>query len=104
MTMEKLDILPELSAEAIKTFRTVRGWSQQELASILSVGVATISRWERGTFPTGTAAAILRTLVAYTVFESGVSVLIHGEGYTIYRLLRGIFEQGTDDNISCIEG
>ena len=36
---------------ALKRLREAAGLSQQELASLIGVGVATISRWERGASP-----------------------------------------------------
>jgi DNA-binding transcriptional regulator YiaG len=64
VTMEIRKLHLDLSPKAIKTLRQTLSLSQQELASVLGVGVATVSRWERGTAPSGTAALILRTLIS----------------------------------------
>ncbi len=37
-----------LTPNEIKTIREKSGWSQQHLADLTGLGVATISRWERG--------------------------------------------------------
>jgi DNA-binding transcriptional regulator YiaG len=63
-TMENQNTPLELNPKAIKTLRQALRLSQQELASVLGVGVATVSRWERGTLPSGTAALILRMLIS----------------------------------------
>ena len=56
---------PELTPKTIKNFRKESELSQQNLASILGVGIATIKRWEKGDIaPSGTAAAILNTVIA----------------------------------------
>jgi len=81
----------ELSPEAIKTLRQTLSLSQQEFATVLGVGVATVSRWERGTLPSGTAALILRTLISEPSSMRETSVASRS-GYAIYRLLKGIFE------------
>ncbi len=56
---------PELRSETIKDFRRTRGLTQQDLATLLGVGVATVSRWEKGTPPTGTAAEVLNAAIAW---------------------------------------
>jgi DNA-binding transcriptional regulator YiaG len=91
-TMENQNPSLELNPKSIKTLRQTLRLSQQELASVLGVGVATVSRWERGTTPSGTAALILRTLLSEPScikVASGAS----GSGYAIYRLLKNVFEQ-----------
>ena len=52
-----------LTPEHIKSFRRAHGLSQQALAIQLGVGIATVGRWEHGTSPSGTAAAILHTVM-----------------------------------------
>jgi DNA-binding transcriptional regulator YiaG len=77
----------EIPSEAIKQFRESKGLSQQQFASMLNVGVASLSRWENGAKkPTGTAAAVLSALVG----GSRVAGLT-GSGYAIYRLLKDCF-------------
>jgi DNA-binding transcriptional regulator YiaG len=84
-----------LSPESIRTFRTERNFSQQELATILNVGVVSVSRWETGeTKPSGTAAAVLATLIADDLQKGHMSpVGPLASGYAIYQLLRERFEK-----------
>ena len=94
--MDTSETLSELTPEAIKCFRNMKGLSQQNLATQLGVGVATVSRWERGTLPTGTAAAVLRTVIASSNFGLKSRATICGAGYSIYQLLKEVFELDTD--------
>ncbi|MEW6350262.1 MAG: helix-turn-helix domain-containing protein [Thermodesulfobacteriota bacterium] len=87
----------DISPEAIKKFREGKGLSQQQLASMLNVGVASLSRWENGTkHPSGPAAAILAALIGGKDVESAgmLGVGLVGSGYAIYRLLKERFEGG----------
>ena len=53
-----------LAPESIKRWRESRGITQQQLADMLRVGVASIIRWEKGSAePSGSAAAILEALI-----------------------------------------
>jgi transcriptional regulator with XRE-family HTH domain len=55
----------EVSGEAIRDLRKRKNLTQEELASVLGVGIATIRRWEAGTAkPTGNNDALLRQLMA----------------------------------------
>jgi transcriptional regulator with XRE-family HTH domain len=83
----------KISSSTIKHWRKKLGLSQQDLAQILNVGVATISRWENdGCEPTGTAGAILATLTSdKNRTELVVSAAIGG-AETLYRLLKDHFE------------
>jgi transcriptional regulator with XRE-family HTH domain len=83
---------PGLTPEAIQQFRRERGLSQQELAAILGVGVATVSRWETGqASATGTAAIVLQTVI--TAAHTGLTPdLWLGSGNAIYQLLRDVFD------------
>jgi transcriptional regulator with XRE-family HTH domain len=83
---------PGLTPEAIQQFRKERRLSQQELAAILGVGVATVSRWETGQASvTGTAAIVLQTVI--TASHSGLTPdLWLGSGNAIYQLLRDVFD------------
>ena len=94
--MNTIRKFPELRSETIKGFRRARGLSQQDLAMLLGVGVATVSRWERGTPPTGTAAEVLHAAVAGLVFGHNPVEMTHGSGYLIYRLLKEVFEHEKD--------
>ncbi len=112
-----------ITPEAIKKFRQDNGLTQQQLAAILNVGIASISRWEAGKkSPTGTAAAILEALLSPSTAGAaktinsllGVSpsmlgaaglmgaVVIPGfvgglgSAYSIYRLLKRKFEGASD--------
>jgi transcriptional regulator with XRE-family HTH domain len=80
-----------ITPEAILHFRKQQGLSQQALASILGVGVATVSRWETGQASvTGTAAVILHTVI--TAAHAGLTAeLSRGSGHAIYQLLKGVF-------------
>jgi DNA-binding transcriptional regulator YiaG len=91
-TMETQNTHLELNPKAIKTLRQALRLSQQELASVLGVGVATVSRWERGTAPSGTAALILHTLISEPSRTKETSVASRS-GYALYRLLKNIFER-----------
>lgn len=93
----------KITPDDIRRFRKQKELSQQALASILGVGVATISRWENGEAkPTGTAAVILSTLIAgsagaFNEMKSSIAVTggmpgTLGSGYAIYQLLKEIFE------------
>jgi transcriptional regulator with XRE-family HTH domain len=83
----------EITPEAIKKFREDKGLSQQQLASMLNVGVASLSRWENGSKePTGPAAAILAALIGGTMAGSALGMGLVGSGYAIYRLLKERFE------------
>jgi DNA-binding transcriptional regulator YiaG len=92
VTMETQNTHLDLNPKAIKTLRKALSLSQQELASVLGVGVATVSRWERGTVPSGTAALILHTLISEPSRMKETSVTSKS-GYAIYRLLKDIFER-----------
>ena len=83
---------PGLTAVAIQQFRKEKGLSQQELATILGVGVATVSRWETGQAKvTGTAAIVLQTVI--TASHTGLTPdLWLGSGNAIYQLLRDVFD------------
>jgi transcriptional regulator with XRE-family HTH domain len=83
---------PGLTAETIQQFRKDKGLSQQELATILGVGVATVSRWETGQASvTGTAAVVLQTVI--TAAHTGLTPdLWLGSGNAIYQLLRDVFD------------
>jgi transcriptional regulator with XRE-family HTH domain len=79
--------------EAIRKFREAKGLSQQQLASMLNVGVSSLSRWENGTKePTGTASAVLAALVGGEAATNPAEVGLMGSGYAIYRLLKDRFE------------
>jgi transcriptional regulator with XRE-family HTH domain len=82
---------PVPTPKAIQQFRKQKGLSQQHLASILGVGVATVSRWETGQAKvTGTAAVVLRTVIAAS--HTGLTAeLSRGSGYAIYQLLKDVF-------------
>lgn len=84
----------KIMPKAIIDFRKKKGLSKQQLASMLNVGVASLSRWEKGTKePTGSAAAILAALIggANAGVMPGIGLLV-GSGYAIYRLLKERFE------------
>ena len=84
---------PTITPEAIRKFREDKGLSQQQLASMLNVGVASLSRWENGTKePTGPAAAILAALIGGTGLGGVLGMGLVGSGYAIYRLLKERFE------------
>ena len=84
---------PTITPEAISKFRKDKGLSQQQLASMLNVGVASLSRWENGTKePTGPAAAILAVLIGGTGLGGVLGMGLVGSGYAIYRLLKERFE------------
>lgn len=83
----------EITPEAIRKFREDKRLSQQQLASMLNVGVASLSRWENGTKePTGPAAAILAALIGGASVGGMLGVGLVGSGYAIYRLLKERFE------------
>jgi transcriptional regulator with XRE-family HTH domain len=81
-----------LTPEAIQQFRKDRGLSQQQLASILGVDVATIARWETGQANVaGTALVVLQTVI--TAAHTGLTAdLWLGSGNAIYQLLRDVFD------------
>jgi len=94
----------ELKAQMIKELRKKMGWSQQDLAKLLDVGIASISRWENGEKkPTGTAGVILASLVAALVSGLNPNALKGaalmpgspiGSAYGIYQMLKKIFKNG----------
>jgi transcriptional regulator with XRE-family HTH domain len=104
MTMKTQNRCSDLSAEAIKTLRKKWDLSQQELATLLGVGIATVSRWERGTPPTGTAAAVLRVVIASSVFGLRGTSMTGGTGYAIYCMLKEVFERDQDNTHLSLEG
>ena len=81
-----------LTPEAIQRFRQDKGLSKHDLASLLGVGVATISRWENGqAHATGTAAVVLQTVIAAS--HTGLTLdLSLGRGHEIYQLLKDVFD------------
>ena len=80
-----------ITPEAIKRFRQRKNLSQQQFASILHVGVGTVSRWENGLKPpSGTAAAVLESLLSDGP-ANGVGPV--ASGYSIYVLLKERFER-----------
>lgn len=89
-----------LTPGAINRFRKEKGLSQQDLATVLGAGVATVSRWENGEAqPTRTAAAVLTTVVAAALGDGapGASRTLGVpqrlcSGYAIYQLLKAAFE------------
>jgi len=83
-----------LTPESIRRLRKERGLSQQDLATILNVGVISVSRWETGqTKPIGTAAAVLATLISgITRHQDLAPVGPLASGYAIHRLLKSHFE------------
>ena len=83
-----------LTPESIRRFRVEKGLSQQALATILNVGMISVSRWETGASkPSGTAAAVLATLISgVTRYEELGSVGPLASGYAIHQLLKGHFE------------
>jgi len=89
----------ELTPEAIKNFRKDGGLSQQNLALILGVGIATIKRWEKGEInPSGTAAAILNTVIAASLgkpikTDAGTVCAGIATAKEIYELLKKVFEE-----------
>jgi len=101
-----------LTPESIRAFRESKGMSQQQLADLLGVGVATVSRWEstgdRSKKPSGTGALVLKTLIAKqkglidpTKKELWVGPLASialgvgaiGAGFALYRVLKSVFEE-----------
>lgn len=52
-----------MSPETIKQFRKTKGWSQAELAGVLGVDQATVSRIENGSEPSGPVALLLAQLL-----------------------------------------
>jgi transcriptional regulator with XRE-family HTH domain len=87
----------EIPPEAIRKFREDKGLSQQQLASMLNVGVASLSRWENGSKkPTGTAAAVLAALIGGSGVAGSTGFGLTDSGYAIYRLLKDRFEGEQD--------
>jgi len=91
----------EIHGSQIRDFRKANRLNQQELASILNVGITTVSRWETGdSRPTGTARAVLATLLtndsgrrlARLGRGAAVSEGLIGSGYALYTLLKRRFE------------
>lgn len=92
---------PEIDGIQIRKFRKANKLNQQELASILNVGITTVSRWETGdSRPTGTARAVLATLLTNNSAQqltrlgrgAAVSEGLIGSGYALYTLLKKRFE------------
>lgn len=89
----------ELTPDKIKALSEKLGLSRQELALRLGVDPATVARWENGTSsPTGTAAAVLKALIASTVLGIGGIGLIPMclPAYGIYSLLAAAFKNAND--------
>jgi len=94
-----------VTPEAIKEYRQANKLSQQDLASMLGVGISTIKRWEKGTIePTGTAAAILNTTMAsFLGADDDVtigSVAGSSVSRSIFHMLKGVFEDESTRKVS----
>ena len=71
----------------IKNFMSEEGLTPGKLAAILNVAETTVHRWLKGEArPTGTAAAVLWTLIGIGGLAIGAAAVSSGLG--IYRLLR----------------
>lgn len=81
-----------VTPEAIVAYRQQNSLTQQKLAEILGVGIATVNRWERGEAkPTGTVEIVLKAaLFGAAVAATGFAA------YGIYSILKKAFEP-TDD-------
>jgi DNA-binding transcriptional regulator YiaG len=107
---------PVLTGDVIRKFREDKNLTQQQFAQLLGIGVATVNRWERNLAkPSGTAEAILKTLIAPAAtsaaligggtlagagMASGVASIVVGPigvagiaSYAIYQMLREIFDR-----------
>lgn len=74
-----------LTPSRIRELRVAANLRQEDIAVLLSVGIATVSRWERpeGTLPTGFSRQILEaldTLAKARVDLSTISVLLRQAG------------------------
>jgi len=96
----------EISGTDIRNFRKENNLNQQDLATILNVGITTISRWENNAAKsTGTAEAVLASLLHNRsigrLCELGTGAAVAGgllgSGYALYTLLKRRFE-GEDCN------
>ena len=52
----------KLQPEEIKQIRTDRSWTQADMAVVLGVSSNTVSQWETGVEPRGTAPKLLRLI------------------------------------------
>lgn len=89
----------KLTPENIKKWREENNLTQQQVAELLGIGVATVARWEAGTAkPTGTASTVLTTVITGSKFKGNLLQalpLIGGSlvaGYAIYKLLSQVFD------------
>jgi len=90
-----------ISQKEIKNFREIKGFTQQQLASILGISIGTVRRWEseKGAEPSGTAAMILRALIDAEFRESNANNLTNGQlaSRSVYQLLSAIYENHTTE-------
>ncbi len=63
-----------MSPEAIKKLRESRNWSQQQLAEMLGVDQATVSRIERGSEPRGPVKRLLERIMAEPAEDSAITL------------------------------
>jgi|GEM_PF-2129288 len=91
----------EISGADIKNFRKTNNLNQQDLASILNVGITTVNRWvSNAAKPTGTVEPILACLLnsksVGRLCELGTGAAVAGgllgSGYALYTLLKSRFE------------
>lgn len=103
-----------ISVEKIRNLRRLKNWSQEDMASLLGVSVTTISRWEsknNSSYPTGTAAIVLGTLIAilekelstreseigqraiWELIATDKGLTVIAKGYALYKVLDDIFRE-----------
>jgi transcriptional regulator with XRE-family HTH domain len=75
---EVMSVAVAAFGKKLRTLRTARGWSQQQLANELDMGIAQIARYERGlSQPTleviKKAAVIFRVTSDELIFEQGAA-------------------------------
>ena len=88
----------QLDAKTIAEFRKKENMTQQDLAQLLGVGIATVNRWERNLAkPSGTAEVILKTAILSSVVPAAallptLPLNVGVSAFGIYKLLKKSFE------------
>lgn len=88
----------KINPHHIRLLREEKGWSRNQLAQFLGVDPSTVTRWEGGSPPTGTAAVVLAAATAkFAATTAGAVAGLTlfgplGAAAGLYAMLRSSFE------------